>query len=75
MKRMIIKQMPITLALCALMLSSGLLHAQTKVDQLNSAVLLKKANIAYRDLKFAVAADYYETCLQNMRDNTRRMDL
>jgi len=67
MKKMIIKQLPITLALCALMLSSGLLYAQTKVDQLNSAVLLKKANIAYRDLKFAVAADYYETCLQNMQ--------
>ncbi len=67
MERLIIRRLGVVIFLCVLLMSSGAFHAQAQTDQQNSTGLLKKANIAYRDLKFAVAADYYETYLQNMQ--------
>ena len=56
----------VAFAIC--MLTSGILNAQINTNKkapIKYSILLKKADIAYQDSKFAIAADYYETYLQN----------
>jgi len=55
-------------ALVICMLTSGIVNAQTNTNektQIKQSALLTKADIAYQDAKFAIAADYYETYIQN----------
>ena len=56
----------VAFAIC--MLTTGILNAQINTNKkapIKYSILLKKADIAYQDSKFAIAADYYETYLQN----------
>jgi len=69
MKLPAIKQVFWGMLLLALATSAQPLQAQIKEYQMKLAAELTKADIAYQDSKFAVAADYYESYLYGATSN------
>jgi len=57
--------------ICLLIINIGIFTAQAgtlKSEYKKSAMSLKKAEIAYRDMKYAVAVEFYENYLQNQEN-------
>jgi len=64
--------------ICLLTLSQGILHAQLETNknrQKKYNQILSKADIAYQDSKFAVAADYYENYLKNPMNSNQEVQI
>ena len=69
MKRLAIKQVLFLILLLAFSTSKQPLRAQIKEYQVKLAAELSKADIAYQDSKFSVAADHYESYLYGATSN------
>jgi len=73
MKQTTIKQVIVVAVFSLTTINTGLLYTQPKSTikaHDKSALMLRKADISYRDLKFAIAADYYESCIQDSMNLT-----
>jgi len=60
------------LVICLLIINNNILDAKVnsyKTNKIKYKVLLIKADIAYQDSKFAIAADYYEIYLQKLANS------
>jgi len=58
--------------ICLLTMSQGIFYAQIKTNnkvQIKNSLILTKANIAYEDAKYLIAADYFENILNNQKNS------
>ena len=58
--------------ICILMFNIGILTVQANTPKSRNSkqgILLKKGDIAYREMKYAIAAEYFESYLKGRKDN------
>ncbi|HEY6914622.1 MAG TPA: OmpA family protein [Paludibacter sp.] len=65
MKLSIIKHGVLVIFICTLVVNPTVLIAQKKINQSGNSILLSKADLSYHDLKYSVAAGYYEAYLKD----------
>jgi len=64
MKLTTIKPIVFGLFFSLFLINSGTLSSQNSGNKVAASIVLSKADLSYQDLKYAIAADYYESYLQ-----------
>ena len=74
MKLLTINIIALLMLFCSTLTKENTIQAQTsnhKTNQANSPVLLKKAEAAYQNFKFSIAADYFESFLKDQTHSSK----